>query len=382
MLLGALESRIGEREDFVSLTLDADDREEVLVTWPPGKLLSWQEGDRETGASLGEVMHRLGQRLSTMEQFMVTVKERGQRMVIQGRRGKISTRILANEAGPADPGREPEPGTRQTFVDASRASPLLKVMGIMNEDGRIPPDRRRKLFQVDRLVELVDAIVDHWPPDRPLRIVDCASGKSYLSFVLNYYLTEVRRQKCRFTGLDTNRAVVESSRSTQETLGYRNMEFLVSDIASYRPPGRVDMVLSLHGCDTATDEALALGISTRASFIVAVPCCQAALTGQLDFGELAPVAAHGVFRRQMADLLTDGLRALALESHGYRVSVVEYVSPLDTPKNTMLRAVRTGRASPESIEKYQNVKRFLGVEPWIDRLLQGEKPPAACHGET
>lgn len=382
LVLGGLKDRIGQRDDLVSITVDAGDRRlgEITHERGGGGLVLKGAGRREP-FDAPDLAARLAGLVAGEQSFTITVHERMHTMIIRSERGKISTRMIPVGATPQSPGRQTEPGTRQAFIDAGAAEPLLKALDIMTADGRIPPDRRRKLFQVDRFVELVDHMLAGWPEGEILTVLDCASGKSYLSFVLNHYLTEVRRLRCSFICIDTDEAVIRTSRSIGEELGYRNMEFIRSDIASFRPRGPVHMVLSLHACDTATDEALALGISHGARMIVAVPCCQAALTDQLDLGFLEPMARHGVFRRHLADLLTDGLRALCLESHGYRVSVVEYVSPLDTPKNIMLRALRSGRGGGERAERYRDICRQLGVRPWIDRLLAGERTgsPARHH---
>ena len=207
-------------------------------------------------------------------------------------------------------------------------------------------------------------MLEQWAGERPLTILDCGCGKSYLAFD---WLTEKRRIPCRVIGIDADEQVIASSRAIQRRLNYRNMEFFRGSILEYRPQGPVDMVLSLHACDTATDEALALGIHLGCKYIIAVPCCQAALRNRLDYSPWQAIAKHSIFRNRLADVLTDGLRVTALEARGYKVSVVEYVSPLDTPKNIMLRGVltkKTGDGAP-----YQELKgRVEGVLPLEDCL--------------
>lgn len=266
--------------------------------------------------------------------------------------------------------RRADYGTRQQFIRVEEAGDLLRALDLVSSEGKVRADRRRKFYQVDRFVELVDEIIGEWQQNRPLTILDCGCGKSYLSFVLNYWLTERRRIPCQVIGIDGNPAVIEASREIQRTLGYRNMEFVATSILDYRPPGPVDMVLSLHACDTATDEALALGLHLASRYIIAVPCCQAALRERLDFGPWQPVARHSIFRNKLADVLTDGLRAAALEARGYRVSVVEYVSPLDTPKNIMLRAVarQDGRGADGYQSLLQHVDGQLPIEDYLARL--------------
>ncbi len=379
--LQALQGRISERDDLLCIEVQVGSRPLAEIVWrSDGEelLLRGDGGCSELeGSELAAVLGRL---VAGCDSFSITAYERMHTTVIKLERGKLSTRILPRSAADRSETAAVEPGTRQAFIEAQSAAPLLTRLGIMAADGSIPPQRRRKLFQVDRFVELVDSMIRDWPRDRVLRVLDCGSGKSYLSFVLNHYLTDVRRLRCHFTGIDAERTLVQSSAALARDLGYRNMDFVHSSIAAHQPEQRVDLVLSLHACDTATDEALALGVAAEAWAIVAVPCCQAALTEQLEFGPLAPMARHGVFRRQLAATITDGLRALGLERHGYRVSVDRYVSALHTPKNTMLRARKSGAINARKADEYAEACRAVGVRPWLDRILNGERPPAPhCH---
>ncbi len=189
---------------------------------------------------------------------------------------------------------------------------------------------------------------------------------------------EQRSRRARLIGLDAEAAAVRAAQGLVRRVGYRNMEFCVTPIRAWRAPSRVDLVLSLHACDTATDEALALGVATGAQGIVAVPCCQHELAPQLrsNASDLAPLLAHPILRARLADWLADGLRALVLESHGYSVDVLEYISPLDTPKNILLRAelARDGadaaqRAAARAAEADTLMSRF-GVRPSLPGLIE------------
>lgn len=293
--------------------------------------------------------------------------ERGTQVNIELYPGDVKMNISTLDS-PADHHQPVEFGTRQQFIQAGEAMELLQALGIASSEGKVRADRRRKYYQVDRFVELVDEILKDWRERRPLVILDCGCGKSYLSFVLNYWLTEKRRIPCKIIGIDGNAQVIEASRRVQRRLNYRNMEFLVSSIRDFRPREKVDMVLSLHACDTATDEALALGIHLNCQYIISVPCCQAALRDRIDYGPWQAVARHSIFRNRLSDVLTDGLRVAALEARGYKVSVVEYVSPLDTPKNIMLRAVARG-GRPEEAEYRQLQSLVEGVLP-LESMLQ------------
>ena len=150
-------------------------------------------------------------------------------------------------------------------------------------------------------------------------------------------------------------------------LGYHNMVFQCADLRAYQPPKNVTAVISLHACDIATDLALATAIRARARYIACVPCCHKELLDQYRLPDLAPLTKHGVFKARFNDVLTDSMRALKLEAEGYRVSVVEYISPLDTPKNLLIRAVRTGKENPRARQEYDAVRRRLGTTSELDR---------------
>jgi len=265
--------------------------------------------------------------------------------------------------------RPPEFGTRQNFIRAGEAQELLKTLDIMSPEGQIKADKRRKYFQVDRFVELIDEIIKDHPDDKKFSILDCGCGKSYLSFVLNYWLTEKKRVPCRVIGIDENSEVIEKSKKIQKKLGYNNMEFRQGKIMDFKPSYPIDMVLSLHACDTATDEALALGIYLKSKYIIAVPCCQAALHNKINFTPWEGIDRHRVFHNRLADIFTDGVRVSALEAKNYRVSVVEYVSPLETPKNIMLRAT-SGYPQPGAGERLKNLKKQVSREIPLENFLK------------
>ena len=163
--------------------------------------------------------------------------------------------------------------------------------------------------------------------------------------------------------------VIDASKRIASNLKYNNMEFIQADLRNYMPDRRIDIVISLHACDTATDMALALGIRAKARAIVCVPCCHKDILKQYSYEPFHAITKHGILKARLADTLTDGLRSAYLEGSGYRVSLVEYISPLETPKNIMIRALYTGKKNEKSMEEYRQLKEMLGVEPAIERFL-------------
>jgi hypothetical protein len=206
-------------------------------------------------------------------------------------------------------------------------------------------------------------------PKRKLTILDCGCGKSYLSFALNAYLSRERDRKCMVYGVDANRERIRQAKALQERAGFSNMLFQAEPVRAFRPPEPIDLLLSLHACDTATDEAIAKGLEVSARAMLIVPCCHRELRVQMRDHPLQPLAGHGAVLGRAADALTDGLRALALEAAGYETRVTEYVSPLCTPKNLLLRAAHRGRRNAQSLERYQELVREFHVQPALQRLV-------------
>jgi SAM-dependent methyltransferase len=252
---------------------------------------------------------------------------------------------------------------RDYYIKVGRADALLKEIGIMSKEGKIKNDKIRKYNQIDHYVELMEGILDKLPKNETINILDCGCGKSYLTFVLNYYLTEVKKKKCHFIGLDYSEGVIEASRKMANNLGYRNMEFHAMDINNYEPDKKIHVVISLHACDTATDMALALGVRVNSDVIIAVPCCHRELLNSYSYEPFKGILKHGIFKARMADILTDGMRSLLLEAKGYEVSVVEYISPLETPKNLMIRALKTRDENHKAMDEYMKLMSSLNVYP-------------------
>ena len=261
---------------------------------------------------------------------------------------------------------------RKYFIQIDRASDLLREIGILTSDGKLKNDMIRKYNQIDHYVELVAPMFERDDSEEFL-LLDCACGKSYLSFVMNYYLRDVLHRRCRVIGIDINPHVVEESRKIAQRLGYHNMELMTADLRTYQPPKGVTAVISLHACDIATDLALSTAIRARSKYIACVPCCHKELLDQYRLPGLEPLTKFGVFKARFNDVLTDSMRALKLEAEGYKVSVVEYISPLDTPKNLLIRAVQTGHENPKAKAAYAQVRAQLGTTSELDRRCEEDR---------
>ncbi len=255
--------------------------------------------------------------------------------------------------------------SRQNTIRVDQAAPLLREIGILTADGKMKNDMIRKYNQIDHYVELVAPMFENCK-DEEIVLLDCACGKSYLSFVMNFYLRDVLKRRCKIIGIDINEHVVEESRKLAQRLGYRNMEFIAADLRVYQPPKHVTAVISLHACDIATDLALVTAIRAKAKHIACVPCCHKELLNQYSIAGLEPLLRQGVFKARFNDVLTDSMRTLKLEAEGYKVSVVEYISPLDTPKNLLIRA-SLDKPNAKAKAEYEAIRMMLGTNSELDR---------------
>lgn len=259
---------------------------------------------------------------------------------------------------------------REYIVKVGKANKLLREIGILGDNGKVKNDMIRKYNQIDHFIELIQDIFSTTLKDvECINVLDCACGKSYLSFALNYYIKEVLKRNCNFIGIDISQGAIKSSQEMADRLGYKNMEFITKDLRDYMPNKQIHLFISLHACDIATDMALAMAVNIKAKAIVAVPCCHREILGQFSLEKLQPVLKYGILKARFADVITEGIRGVLLESKGYKVSMVEYISPLDTPKNLMIRAELKNEGNNKAKAEYVEIKKFLAVEPSLEKML-------------
>jgi SAM-dependent methyltransferase len=258
---------------------------------------------------------------------------------------------------------------KRYLLEEGTPVPFLVELGVMTPAGRVRKSRYDKFRQVNRFLELVDDVLPALPPEGTLRVVDFGSGRSYLTFALHHLLTALRGREVELVGLDLKADVVAECSALARTLGSRGLRFEHGEIGGFEADGDVDLVVSLHACDTATDEALAQAVRRRASVILAVPCCQKEAYRQLESRLLEPLLRHGLAKERFAALVTDALRAQLLELAGYRTQLVEFVDLEHTPKNVLIRAVRDRPAGPDARRAYEELRDALGLEPSLERLL-------------
>lgn len=249
--------------------------------------------------------------------------------------------------------------------------PFLIRLGVQTEEGKIKKQKYDKFKQINRFIEFIDDTLAYLPKDRQVRILDFGSGKSYLTFALYHYLKVEKGLDIRVTGLDLKKEVIEECSNIAADLGYEQLEFLVGDINEYNSESNVDMVVTLHACDVATDMALARAVKWGARVILSVPCCQHELNRQLDTPALDIMLQHGLVRERFAALATDAIRAEILSLVGYEAQLLEFIDMENTPKNILIRAYHTGKKpSPEQRTRYDNFLTLLNAQPFLAKELE------------
>lgn len=260
--------------------------------------------------------------------------------------------------------------------------PFLISLGVMTPDGKIINSRYDKFKQINRFLEYINDILPSVMELKksechPLQIADFGCGKSYLTFAVHYFLTQIKKIDCRIVGLDLKKDVIEHCNKLAKDFGCQGLIFKTGDIAEYsdsEPEHNPDIVITLHACDTATDFALKYAVEKKAKAILSVPCCQHEINQQLDKNKkeiteseaavLNPLFKHGLLRERTAALITDALRADYLERCGYKVDVMEFIDMSHTPKNILLRCVRKSNAK-EFPDGKPELLNFLKISPAI-----------------
>lgn len=264
---------------------------------------------------------------------------------------------------------------KNVLLSADDAAPFLKAVGIMTEDGRIRADMQSKFRQINEFLKLVQqtGALETFNT-LPLHVVDCGCGNAYLTFAFYYYLNSVLHIPTQLTGIDVNNELLTRHAEKSLRLGWSDLTFQTTSIIDFQPEVPPEIVLALHACDTATDEALAQGIKWQSKVIISAPCCQHHLQKQLDHqpapNPFAPVERHSILKERLGDILTDTFRALILRILGYQTDVVQFVSSEHTAKNLMIRAVKSLKVGDARfVREYQELKDFWNVTPYLEELL-------------
>lgn len=248
---------------------------------------------------------------------------------------------------------------RQYLIPDDSPVPFLVETGIMSPAGKVKAKQYAKFRQINRYAEFISDILPKLPSEGALRIVDFGSGKSYLTFAMHYLLTETANRTVNITGLDRRADVIEQCRTIAEKLDLRGIEFETGDIADFEPTEPVQLAVSLHACDMATDDAIAAAVLWQADVILAVPCCHHELASRLSRDSTPLISRHGITHERFAELATDSVRAAMLECVGYRTDIVEFIDLEHTARNVLIRASRREHSDRESLRRhYEELHQF------------------------
>ena len=255
---------------------------------------------------------------------------------------------------------------KEYFLDEKQKYQFLIELGIQNKDGKVVKSKYNKFKQINKYLEFIKQATTQLDSNKQITILDFGSGKSYLTFSTYYYLTEVLNMNVKIIGIDLKKEVIEHCNNIAEKLNFSNLSFIFGDVIDYENKDEIDMVISLHACNTATDIAILKALGWKAKVFFAVPCCQKEVNSQLNDDFLPFMLKHGIVKEKFSTLLTDSVRSEVLEAFGYKSDIVEFISAENTPKNQLIRAYRTtnnvDKDKLSNIEKFTsslNVKMFL-----------------------
>ena len=313
----------------------------------------------------GWILHDFRQAQIRMQDEMATVlvSKKGKATIKSKKAACIETQNLEHNR------------KKQYIIEEGTAVPFMIDLGVMTESGKIIRTRYDKYRQINRFLEFIEDILPELPTDRTVHIIDFGCGKSYLTFAMYYYLKVLKHYDIRITGLDLKQKVIEDCQALADRYGYDGLQFLCGDIADYNGTDEVDMVVTLHACDTATDYALYKAVKWHASVILSVPCCQHELNRKMQCETLSGAFQYGLIKERTAALMTDAMRGQLLEMKGYKTQLLEFIDMEHTPKNILIRGVKSKGLLPKAarkqqMENYQKCRDFFGAELTLEKLFK------------
>lgn len=301
--------------------------------------------------------------------------------ILVSKKGKMTVRQhrASDQAGQSMPDMSHN-RVKQYILKEGVPVPFLIDLGVQTKEGLIIKSKYNKYKQINRYLEFAEDILPALSKEKTVHIIDFGCGKSYLTFSLYYYLHELKNLDVKITGLDLKTDVINNCNRLAQQYGYDGLHFFQGDISTFHGTDKVDMVVTLHACDTATDYAIWKAVEWNAKVIFTVPCCQHEVNRQIENELLSPVLKYGLLKERLSALLTDGIRANLLEEAGYDTQILEFIDMEHTPKNILIRAVRREKeaAAPgEGIRKedtgIRQLTDALHVETTLQKLMENEK---------
>ena len=290
-------------------------------------------------------------------QCQIVMQKNGELKLI----GKTSKLLASTQKSVTEHNRQ-----KQYILQDGVKIPFLIALGVMDQNGKVLKSKMDKFKQINRYLEFIQDIKDHFTASDTIKIADFACGKSYLTFAVHYYITEVLKRNCEILGVDLKPDVIEFCQKLVDDLNLKGIKFIQGDINTCDVPSDLTMSISLHACNIATDFAINRALESNAKVIICVPCCHHELADKISCSPLEAITSHGILRHNLAETLTDALRAKFIEAHGYKVQVLEFIDAGHTPKNVMIRAVRSNLSDKQKQklkEQYHSLAEFMGCAP-------------------
>lgn len=291
--------------------------------------------------------------------------------ILANKKGKITTlkKSIKNDDKIPSPNLKFFPTKKKNYIlQDGKPIPFLVFLGIMTADGKVINSKYDKFRQINRFLEFIDDVISEIKTS-PIYIADFGCGKSYLTFAVHYFLTEIKNLPCKIEGLDLKQDIIDFCNDIVKKLNLKNINFHKGNIADYQGKNSPDLVITLHACDTATDFALKYAVEKNAKVILSVPCCQHEINAQLENHKnnyFEPLLKWGIIKEKFSSLVTDALRGEWLESQNYKVQMLEFIDIEHTPKNILIRAVKNDKnLSSQNFENAQNLIKNLGISPEI-----------------
>ncbi|MDF2698587.1 MAG: SAM-dependent methyltransferase [Haloplasmataceae bacterium] len=331
---------------------------------------SMQKDNKEYHANvlIEDVDHFLNENVSQYKQIQLYTEQHDYHILLS-KNGEVN--IKANNPSKSKSKDISHNRTKNYILGTDQSNIFLKELGIMDTSENIKPTKYDKYKQINRYLEFIQDIIPTLEEKSVIRIIDFGCGKSYLTFAMYHYFKEILNKNVEIVGLDLKTDVIEFCNKLAKNLHFDNLHFQVGDIGKYTTDKEIDMVVSLHACNTATDAALAKAINWNAKVILAVPCCHHEAYEQIQNETMSNFLKYGIIKEKFATLITDSLRANLLECYGYKVNVVEFIDMEHTPKNILIRAIRTTDANLNEAEyqKYLQLSKEFNLNLSLPKML-------------
>ncbi len=314
-----------------------------------------------------DLYEKLNKEFSNFKQMIIFTVENDYQILRNKKGIKIIKQKPAKKINSLEHNRK-----KNYIIEENKPCKFLEILGVMNENGKVYKDKYDKFRQINKYLEFIRDIKDEITKKEKIRIVDFGSGKAYLTFSLYYYIVEVLGVEAEITGIDLKEDVVKFCNETAKKLSYKKLSFLCGDIKTFDNFEGIDMIVTLHACDIATDMAIAHGIKWKSRIIMVVPCCQHEIFGQIKNESMSPLLKHGILKERLSSLITDSVRGNILEILGYSVQFVEFIDMEHTPKNIMIRAIYNGKRNEKALKEFQIFKEFWNINPYLENAMKEE----------